>query len=151
MQPIVLPTLLLAEDEPDIVYFFRHTMKSLGMTNPLQVAKDGREALDYLGGVGDFADRRKFPLPGLTLLDLKMPRATGFEVLEQVRRWPETRMLIVLILSSSASEEDIAKAYALGANGYLIKPLRLETLAEVVGAIRNFWLTHNCPPPLVRR
>jgi CheY-like chemotaxis protein len=140
------PTLLLVEDEPNSVFFFEHAMKKHGMTNPLHVANDGREALDYLEGAGGFADRTKYPLPALVILDLKLPRATGFEVLQQIRQRSETRSLIVLMLTSSASEADVAKAYALGANAYLVKPLRLEVLEEVVGAIKLFWLTHNTPP-----
>jgi CheY-like chemotaxis protein len=139
-------TILLAEDEPHAVFFFKHMMEKLGILHPLHVAKDGREALNYLGGMGEFADRKKHPLPGLVILDLKMPRATGFEVLKELRQRPETRTLIVLMLTSSASDEDIAEAYALGANGYLVKPHRLEELEKVVGAIKDFWLTHNHAP-----
>ena len=140
-------TLLLVEDEPTSVFFFEHMVKKLGILNPLQIAKDGREALDYLEGVGEFSDRVKFPLPGLVILDLKLPRVTGFEVLQQLRHRPETKHIVVVILSSSASDEDIAKAYALGANGYLVKPLHLEELQEIVRAIKDFWLTHNHAPP----
>ena len=142
-------TILLVEDEPTSVFLFEHTVKKLGILNPLQIAKDGREALDYLEGVGKFADRLKYPLPGLVLLDLKMPRIAGFEVLHQLRQRRETKKIVVVILSSSASDEDIAEAYALGANGYLVKPLHLEKLEEIVRAIRDFWLTHNRPPPLI--
>ena len=140
-------TLLLVEDEPTSVFFFEHMVKKLGIFNPLQIAKDGREALDYLEGVGEFSDRLKFPLPGLVILDLKLPRVTGFEVLQQLRQRRETQQIVVVILSSSASDEDIAQAYALGANGYLVKPLHLEELQEIVLAIKDFWLTHNHPPP----
>ena len=141
------PTLLLVEDEPHSVFFFEHAMKKLGMTNPLQIATDGEQALNYLEGAGKFADRQKFPLPGLVVLDLKLPRASGFEVLRRIRQGRETRALVVLMLTSSASEADIAQAYDLGANGYLVKPLALPQLVEIVGAIKNFSLTHNVPPP----
>lgn len=141
------PTILLVEDDADSVFLFEHTVRKLGITNPLRVARDGREALDYLEGVGDFADRQKHPLPGLILLDLKLPRISGFEVFQALRQRPETHPLIVVVLTSSASDEDIAQAYALGANAYLVKPLQLEKLEEIVLAIKNFWLTHNHPPP----
>jgi CheY-like chemotaxis protein len=144
-------TILLVEDEPTSVFLFEHTVKKLGILNPLRIAKDGREALDYLEGVGEFADRLQYPMPGLVLLDLKMPRIAGFEVLHQLRQRRETKKIVVVILSSSASDEDIAEAYALGANGYLVKPLHLEKLEEIVRAIRDFWLTHNRPPPLIGR
>lgn len=142
------PTLLLVEDEPDNVFFFEHAMRKRGVTHPLQAANNGQEALDYLAGAGKFADREKFPLPGLVILDLKLPHATGFEVLQKIREQPATRTLIVLMLTSSANRADVAKAYALGANAYLVKPLRLEVLEEIVGAIKLFWLTHNTPPDL---
>lgn len=141
------PVILLVEDDPNSVFFFQHTMKTLEMANPLHVAADGRAALDYLEGVGEFADRHKHPMPGLVLLDLKLPRLSGFDVLQKLRQRPETRTLIVVVLTSSASNEDIARAYALGANAYLVKPVRLQDLEEIVRAIRIFWLTHNHPPP----
>jgi two-component system response regulator len=136
-------TILLVEDEPDSVFFFEHTVKKLEIANPVQVAKDGREALDYLTGAGKFADRQSYPLPGLVILDLKLPRATGLEVLREIRQRPETRNMIVVMLTSSASDDDIASAYALGANGYLVKPLHLEELAKIMQSIKDFWLTHN--------
>lgn len=141
-------TILLVEDEPTSVFFFEHMVKKLGIANPVRIARDGREALDYLEGVGEFGDRQKHPIPGLVLLDLKMPRVSGFEVLEQLRRNPKTQKIVALILSSSASDEDIAKAYSLGATGYLVKPLHIEELQEIVRSIRDFWLTHNHAPPL---
>jgi CheY-like chemotaxis protein len=141
------PAILLVEDDPHSVFFFEHSMKRLALANPLAVATDGRMAMDYLEGAGEFSDRQKHPLPGLMLLDLKLPHLSGFEVLRQLRRRPETATLIVLVLTSSASDEDIAQAYAAGANGYLVKPSRLEDLEELVGAIKVFWLTHNHPPP----
>jgi CheY-like chemotaxis protein len=141
-------TILLAEDEPTSVFLFQHVVKKLGILNPLRIARDGREALDYLEGAGEFADRGKFPLPGLVILDLKMPRLSGFEVLERLRRRVDTREIVVLILTSSASDADIAQAYALGVNGYLVKPLHLERLLEMIQSVRDFWLTHNRPSPV---
>lgn len=140
-------TILLVEDEPNSVFFFEHAAKEAGVTNPLHVAKDGQEALDYLDGLGEFADREKHPLPCLVILDLKLPRVSGFEVLKHLRETAETRMLPVLMLTSSASDEDVARAYVLGANGYLVKPSKLEKLVEIVEGIKKFWLTLNHPPP----
>jgi CheY-like chemotaxis protein len=141
-------TILLVEDEPNSVFLLLHVLKRAGIANPVHVAKDGQEALNYLEGVGPFADRATYPLPALILLDLKLPHADGFEVLERLRKRPETRKLIVLILTSSASDDDLTKAYALGTNGYLVKPLRLEKLEEMVRAIKDYWLAQNHPAPL---
>lgn len=138
-----MTTILLVEDEPDSVFFFQHVVKKLGITNPVQVATDGQEALDYLLGAGKFSDRVLFPRPGLIVLDLKLPRVTGLEVLRQIRANPGLRSLIVVMLTSSASDDDIAKAYDLGVNGYLVKPSALEDLTTMVQALRDFWLTHN--------
>jgi len=141
------PAILLVEDDPNSVFFFEHTMQNLGIANSLHVVTDGRMALDYLEGVGRYADRLQYPVPSLVLLDLKLPRVPGFEVLQQLRQRPATHTLIVIVLSSSASDEDVARAYNLGANAYLVKPSRLEELEEIVRGIKTFWLTHNHPPP----
>lgn len=141
-------TILLVEDEPNDVIFFEHMIKKAAIANPLQITRDGVEALNYLKGTDKFADREIYPLPCLIILDLKLPRATGFEVLKYIREHPVLRRLIAVVLTSSASEEDIAKAYELGANAYLVKPSNSTQLADIVQSIKHFWLTHNHPPPL---
>ena len=145
---MITAPLLLVEDEDASVFFFQHVTKKLGITNELRVVRDGREAIDYLEGTGPFTDRVTHPLPGLVILDVRLPRATGFEVLEHIRARPEARNLIVIMLTASASEEDIAKAYQLGANAFLVKPLGLENLEALVRSIKDFWLTHNHAPGL---
>ena len=140
-------TILLVEDEPADAFFFERAMKKAGVANPLQVASDGKQALDYLEGGGKFADRKKYPLPCLIVLDLKMPGTTGFEVLEQIRNRPGSQKPIVVVLTSSVSDEDIARAYDLGANAYLVKPADTTELADIVQAIKHFWLTYNHAPP----
>lgn len=139
--------LLLVEDDPNDRFFFTRAAKKAGVVPEVQAVADGQAAIDYLAGTGEFGDRKKHPLPGLVVLDLKLPRATGFEVLEFVRRNPETRSLIVVILTSSESEADIARAYALGANGYLVKPSDADKLVGTLAAVKDFWLIHNRPPP----
>ena len=140
--------ILLVEDEPNDAFFFEHCLREAGIVNCLRVVRDGFEALDYLKGVGNFADREAHPLPCLVVLDLKLPRKTGFEVLEQMRLEPGLRRMIVLVLTSSSSDRDIVKSYDLGANAYLVKPSDSRELARMVQTLWDFWLTYNRPPPL---
>jgi CheY-like chemotaxis protein len=139
--------ILLVEDEPNDAFFFEHSLREAGIVNRLRVVRDGFEALDYLKGVGKFADREAHPLPCLVVLDLKLPRKTGFEVLEQMRLEPGLRRMIVLVLTSSSSDGDIVKSYDLGANAYLVKPSDSRELACMVRTLKDFWLTYNRPPP----
>ena len=139
-------SILLVEDDENDVFFFRRAMSKASMIYPLQVARDGREAINYLQGVGKFAVRTEFPLPGLVLLDLKLPFVMGLDVLEWIRQqsgWAP----IVIILSSSQEQVDIAEAYRLGANAYLVKPSQPSELVEMVRGVGDFWLKQNTPPP----
>ena len=150
-KPTMTSTILLVEDEATDAFFFERAMKKAGVANPLRVATDGQQALDYLEGRGKFADRETYPLPCLIVLDLKMPGTTGFEVLERIRGQPDLRKLVVVVLTSSVSDDDIAKAYELGANAYLVKPPDSAELVNIVQAIKQFWLTHNHAPPHTTR
>jgi CheY-like chemotaxis protein len=140
-----MKTILQVEDDPNDVYFFQRAMKKAGVPNPTQVACDGQQAIDYLRGAGKFADREQFPLPALVLLDLKLPYVMGMEVLRWIREQPGTPMVVV-ILTASSEEQDIAAAYRLGANGFLVKPSEASKMDDLVKAIRDFWLTHNVLP-----
>jgi len=138
-------TILQVEDDPNDVFLFKHAMKKVELTNPIQVASDGQEAIDYLSGVGKFADREQFPLPGVVLLDLKLPYVMGLEVLKWIRK--QLNMApVVIILTASAEDGDIANAYRLGANAFLTKPSEAGKLLSLVKAIKDFWLTHNTLP-----
>jgi DNA-binding response OmpR family regulator len=138
--------ILLVEDDENDVFFFKRAMSKAGMNHPLQVARDGEEAINYLQGGGKFARRAEFPLPGLVLLDLKLPFVMGLDVLRWIRQQPHL-VPIVIILSSSREEADIAEAYSLGANAYLVKPAQASELGEMVRAVSDFWLKQNMPPP----
>jgi two-component system response regulator len=138
-------TILQVEDDPNDVIFLQKAMKKAGVTNPIQVATDGQQAIDYLRGVGKFADREKFPLPGLILLDLKLPHVMGLEVLESIRR-QHSKAMVVIMMSASAEDSDITAAYRLGANAFLTKPSESSKLESMVRAIKEFWLTHNTLP-----
>ena len=115
---------------------------------PLHRVKDGEEAIEYLQGAGKYADREKFPLPNMLLLDLKMPRKNGFEVIQWVRLQPELKRLPIVVLSSSRENPDINRAYELGANIYLVKPVKLESLVEMVDALNLFWLNYAEKPDI---
>jgi CheY-like chemotaxis protein len=140
-----MKTILQIEDDPNDVFLLRHALTKAGVQNPVQVAIDGRQAIDYLKGVGKFADREKFPFPSLVLLDLKLPQVMGLAVLKWIRQqpWPA---LIVVMLTASAEKEDVKMAYDLGANGFLVKPSESSKLVDIVRSVRDFWLTHNTLP-----
>jgi CheY-like chemotaxis protein len=137
--------ILHVEDDENDVLLFEHALAKVGVDNPVQVASNGRQAIDYLKGEGKYAEREQFPLPHLVLLDLKLPLVPGLEVLRWIRH--DARLSIpVIILTSSESEEDIQTAYELCANAYLVKPNEVTNLAKVAKAIKDFWLTLNCFP-----
>lgn len=132
-------TILLAEDNEDDIFIFERAYKQAQATNPVQIARDGEEVVDYLAGAGRFADRKRFPLPYLVLLDLKLPLRNGLEVLEWIRARPELATLHVVVLTSSAEQRDLARARALGARHYFVKPPRAKTLADVLAIFRAEW------------
>ena len=136
----------MVEDEENDVFFMQQAMKKAAVVNPIRVASDGQQAINYFKGAGKFANRNEFPLPGLVLLDLKLPYVMGLDVLKWIRQQPELPAIVV-ILSSSREEEDTATAYRLGANGYLVKPSDTSKLQDMAKSIKNFWLTQNTPPP----
>ena len=139
--------ILLVEDDQNDAFFFERAAVKAGLANPIKVARDGREALDYLGGLGDFADRLQNPLPCLLVLDLNLPRVHGLEVLRWLRQHEPVCTLLVVILTSSTAEADVQEAYFLGANSYLIKPGNPEKLTDMIKLLDAYWLTANQPPP----
>ena len=132
--------ILVAEDDPTDAYFFQRAFSRAGLPITLHFVSDGQEVIDYLHGEGQFADRKAHPLPQLVLLDLKMPRVNGFEVLEWVRQRPGFKGLQLVIFSSSDEPKDMNRAYDLGANWYLVKPHSMEELTALVGRFKKFWL-----------
>ena len=141
----MIGTILLVEDETSDAYFMRWAVNKAGVVNPIHLATDGQEAIDYFKGAGRFADRKEFPVPCLVLLDLKLPYVMGLDVLKWIRQQPEVAA-IVIILSSSAAKADITAAYLLGANAFLIKPSEAYQLLDMVKSIKDFWLMQNTPP-----
>lgn len=140
-----MQTILQVDDDPNDVFLLQHAMRRTGVANPIQVAPDGQQAIDYLQGTGKFADRGKFPFPCLVLLDLKLPYVMGLDVLRWIRQQPGTGLAVVM-LTASGEDADIAAAYRLGANAFLTKPSEAGILEDMVKAIKDFWLTHNTLP-----
>jgi CheY-like chemotaxis protein len=138
-----LPTLALAEDNADDVFFMKRAMRTAGIANPVEILCDGRQVVEYLEGKGAYADRSAHPLPRLLLLDLKLPLLSGFQVLEWARGRPETKVLAIIVLTSSGQCKDINRAYELGANSFLIKPSGADNLAGQMKAFKHYWLEQN--------
>ncbi len=139
-------TVLLVEDDPDDVILTQRAFKKASVANPLHVVTDGEEAVAYLSGQGRFADRAEHPLPMLLLLDLKLLRRSGLEVLEWLRAQPGLRRLPVVVLTSSKESRDVNRAYDLGVNSYLVKPVAFDSLQEMVHSLGFYWLMLNKSP-----
>jgi len=139
-------TVLLVEDNPDDIDLVRHAFRKAGIAASLQVADDGDKAIAYLGGEGAYADRVLHPQPRLLLLDLKLPRRSGFEVLAWVRANEATKHLPVVVLTSSEQDADVKRAYEAGANSYLTKPVRRDALVAMLAAVDGYWLGLNRSP-----
>jgi len=135
--------ILHVDDDSNDLVLFQHACRKAGVECMLQAVNDGDEAIAYLKGQNKFADRARYPMPDLMLLDLKMPRLSGFDVLTWVRQEEKCRGLPIVVLSSSNHDEDIKRAYSLGANSYLVKPVGFDSLVEVVKVIHQYWLTLN--------
>ena len=140
------PIILQVEDREEDVYLLKRAIQRAEVQADIRSVVDGQEAIEYIAGEGRFADRQKYPLPYLILLDLKLPHKTGFDVLAWIRAQPSLRTLIVIVLSSSIDEGDLERAYQLGANAFLVKPSDMHTLVEMCRAMKLFWLTYNQPP-----
>jgi len=141
--------ILHVEDDPDDVFLLQQALLKAGVDNPLQVATDGREALDYLSGTGRFGDRRQFPLPELVLLDFNLPNLSGLQVLQWIRQKLGPGIVVVL-LTGSSDETEIEAAYRFGANAFIVKPSRASELIALAKGIKDFWLTYNTTPEEAR-
>jgi len=141
--------ILLAEDSADDQLLIQRSLKKSNITNPILIANDGVEALDCLFGTGDYAGNGPVR-PAVVLLDMKMPRLGGLDVLERIRKQPETRHIPVVILTSSDEEQDMLRSYDLGANSYVRKPVDFKEFAEAVGKLGLYWVLLNEAPPEIR-
>ena len=146
LHPAGTKTIFLVEDNPDDEALTLRALSRNGVRHQVQVAHDGVEALDYLFGRGAFAGRDTRQMPTVTLLDLKLPRIDGLEVLRQIRATESTRCLPVVILTSSKEEQDLVQSYGLGANSYIRKPVDFMQFTEVVRQLGSYWLILNEDP-----
>jgi len=138
---------LLVEDNPDDVELTLRAFKKNNLLNEVVVANDGVEALDYLFGTGAYAGRDPNILPQMVLLDLKLPRVDGLEVLRRIRTDERTKLLPVVVLTSSKEEQDLVQSYTLHANSYIRKPVNFDRFIESVRQLGLYWLVLNEPPP----
>ncbi|MBD2567093.1 response regulator [Anabaena lutea] len=141
-------TILLVDDNNNEVFLIERAFRKANIANQLKVVGDGEAAIHYLLGKGDYSDRHVYPFPMLMLLDLKLPRKSGLEVLEWLRQQPGIKRLPVIALTSSKQSADINRAYELGINSYLVKPITFDRLVEVIQAFDNYWTTISERPDL---
>jgi len=143
-------TILLVEDNPDDVELTLRALIKSNIKNEIVVANDGAEALDFLFGTGKYAGRNLAAMPAIILLDLKLPKIDGLEVLRRIRSNEHTKLLPVVILTSSKEEQDILNGYILGVNSYVRKPVDFNQFAETVSHLGLYWLLLNETPPIKR-
>jgi two-component system response regulator len=148
---VIDKSILLVEDNPDDAALTVHALETNKLSNTLVIARDGVEALDYLFCTGIHAERNPSEFPAVVLLDLKLPRIDGLEVLRRIRADARTRLLPVVILTSSNEEEDRIKGYALGANSYVRKPVDFDDFVKAAGQLGLYWLLLNQSPPGVNQ
>jgi len=140
--------ILLVEDNATDVLLIRRAMARASVRNPIHVASDGDLAVAYLAGEMPYTDRQRYPLPGLVLLDLKLPKRSGHEVLGWLKTQPQLARIPVIVLSSSRLPADVNGAYDRHANSYLVKPVQFDDLQRIIEAVQGFWIS-KAEPPLV--
>jgi CheY-like chemotaxis protein len=143
---MVRKTVLVADDDANDISLLKRAFLRAGIDIHLKVARDGEEAIQYLHGDEPYADRAEFPIPKLLLLDLKMPRTDGFEVLEWIRKQSGLRRLLIVVMTSSDEPQDVDRAYDLGANSFLRKPDDFTNLIKISQKLHDYWIETNlCP------
>ncbi|HKW16327.1 MAG TPA: response regulator [Terriglobales bacterium] len=149
MSDAALRTILLVEDEVSDANLITRAFEKAKVMNPVVHLSDGDKALRYLAGKAEYADRLKYPLPAVILLDLKLPGATGMQILQWMRAQGEIRRIPVVVLTADENPKTVDAAYDLGANSYLVKPANAAEVARMVQTIQQYWIKMNEPPQLV--
>ena len=140
-------TILVVEDNPDDEEFTLRALRKANVSNEIVVTRDGKEAVDYLFGEDQYAGRDLSVMPAVILLDLKLPKLNGIEVLRRIRSEASTRLIPVVILTSSSEDEDMVNSYLSGANSYVRKPVEFASFANAVASMGVYWMLLNEPPP----
>jgi CheY-like chemotaxis protein len=138
--------ILLVDDDPNDLLLIQRAFQKAGMHNLLRTVGSGEQALDYLNGRGVYSNREQYPLPFLVLLDLKMPGTDGFEVLQRARQEPDLKRLLIVVLTSSNLQTDVDRAYELGANSYLVKPVEFDEMVHLIQRFEIYWNEINRTP-----
>jgi CheY-like chemotaxis protein len=139
-------TVVIAEDDEDDITLLQTALDGIACEHTIRIVRDGRELLDYLKGEGPYGDREKYPFPSVLLLDIKMPRLSGFDVLRWLSKHPECCVMPTVVFSSSAQGQDIKLAYELGASAYFVKPMAFQNLKEILRSMFEFWGKCVKPP-----
>jgi CheY-like chemotaxis protein len=138
--------ILLVEDDSNDVVLLQRAFQKAALRDTVRIVRDGEQAIHYLSGQGQYADRERFPLPFLVLLDLKMPRMDGFDVLQWARAEPDLKRLLIVVLTSSHLQSDVDRAYELGANSYLVKPVEFSEMVNLIQRFEAYWTELNRIP-----
>ncbi len=139
--------IMLVEDNPDDEELTLRALRKANIANEVFVARDGTEALDFLFSTGRYSERRPLPMPAVVLLDLKLPKLNGIDVLKRMRADPRTKLIPVVVLTSSSEDEDMLKSYQSGANSYVRKPVEFSSFANAVTQLGMYWMLLNQVPP----
>jgi two-component system, response regulator len=146
LQEDSLVEILLVEDNPNDLELALHALKRHNFANRIQIARDGEQALSFVFCTGEFANRRIENGPKVILLDLKLPKIDGLEVLQRIKGDPRTRKIPVVVLTTSREDRDVEKCYELGANSYIVKPVDFQQFTEAVRQLGFYWVLLNHPP-----